>query len=423
MQRCVVLVARYLLSCVDYSPLASTPVVEEAIIEVKPIERKEVSKEVIKQIEVFAKGGGKTSKPDINVFIEALKLCGFSVEYGKNWNLKLFSEKDGYVSLPYSYDVSKAFSEAYNAGNKLFFDTDYSNNTAILLLARDLQYFFDNKLVCFFFDSDHVAGTLEISGKGEIEQGQKLQSVLVNMPQLILPTLIITAPNGKSFEAKSRSDYIFACPTAWKFLYENKLDEAAKAVLAQGFEKPLSDEEVLELSRSGLCPICLRYIERREDGAIMRHGWRSRQYTQLQPPCFGWGKPPWEKSPNGAVQYLEHLVKEYIPSIKKELKDILETPPESYINYEARNYTPQQREKFKIKTSWVRNSEDHDKWEKNYKAHINELKYEIAYAESLIPVLKKRIAEWKEQPFWFEANAERVVHAKHNIRVGKGGRI
>jgi hypothetical protein len=411
-----VLAARYLLSCVDYSPLASTPVVEEAVIEVTPIERKEVSREVVKQIEVFAKGGGKTSKPDLDSFIEALKLCGFNVEYGSNWILKI-------NSALYSYEISKAFFKEAQFGNKLYIRNPYSSDDELYFQAKNLQELIDKKLICLSSNSEHIVGTIEVASMSEIEHGANLESILVDKANFIVPTLIITAPNGAKFEAKLRSDYLFICPTAWKFLYQNDLDKAAKKIIEEGIDEPLSDKEILEMSRAGMCPVCLRYIERRDDGAIMRHGWRSRMYSQVEPPCFGWKKPPWEKSPLGAIQYLELIKNQHIPSLQKELHIITEQPPSQYPNREWLRHTQQYRHAWKIKQFWIRDSEDHKKWEAEYKGHIAEVKSEITYAESIIPVIKKRIAEWKEQPFWFEVNAEKIKQAAQNIRVGKGGRI
>lgn len=389
---------------------------EETIVESTPIDRKEVSKEVLKQIEVFAKGGGKTSKPDLDSFIEALKLCGFNVEYGNNWILKL-------TSALYSYEISKAFFKEAQFGNTLYIRYSYSSDDELYFQAKNLQELIDKKLICLSSNSEHIVGTIEVASMSEIEHGANLESILVDKANFIVPTLIIIAPNGAKFEAKSRSDYLFICPTAWKFLYQNGLEEAAKKVIEEGIDKPLSDKEILEMSRAGMCPVCLRYIERRDDGAIMRHGWRSRMYSQVEPPCFGWRKPPWEKSPLGAIQYLEFIKNQHIPSLQKELHIITEQPPSQYTNKEWLRHTQQYRHAWKIKQYWIRDSEDHKKWEAEYKGHIAEVKSEIAYAESIIPVLKKRIAEWKEQPFWFEINAEKIKQAAQNISVGKGGRI
>lgn len=73
------------------------------------------------------------------------------------------------------------------------------------------------------------------------------------------------------------------------------------------------------LENTGTCPICGKSFKLDDSGKIVSHGYVV-QWHQHNGSCFGAGKPPWELSPQGAINY----VNEYCLWQKLRIEDLLQ---------------------------------------------------------------------------------------------------
>ncbi len=390
-------VSRYIVCCLEHDSIAVS---------------NEIPARVYKQIEVFAKGAGKTSEPNATVIQSALRVCGWESSAGSA-TVNLYSgNEEKYVSFNI-YEMSPLLLDAvsdlrikYGKKPSLSFDFG-SRYLSIGSADRNFLAELRENLPCTAPSTDAQEGIIQSNKIYEINTSNGWSSFLIDTPVIKLPTLTVTSPDGNSITIQILNhEGTVKSQKLWTFLYKNGLKDNAIEAIKYGVKnKEYTQKEKEFLSRAGICPVCERAVERRDDGMIMRHGWKQSIY-EIAPPCFGWGWKPWEISPDGAIAFLNNIETIYIPEANERLDKLIKSPPEKYYNqnYKSYNWMNQaQKEARGIKEFFVKGVDD--MWKHHYNRHIEEIKNIISEYKSIIPVFKSRISGWKPSKFWHETNS------------------
>ena len=394
-------IARYIDCCLNRVPSAMH---ENESIAVS----NEIPAKVHKQLEVFAKGAGKTSEPNVNTIKLALNMCGWESSIGSA-PVNLYSGEDKYVSF-HIYEMSPLLLDMVSDlrmkyGKRVGLSFDFG--AKYLTISSADQKFLTELRENFPYtevSTDAQEGIIQSNKIYDIETGNQWSSFMIDSPVINLPTLTVTSPSGNSVTIQIHNhEGIIRSQKMWTFFYKNGLQEAAKEVVNGGIKKKEYTQKEKEfLSRAGTCPVCERAVERRDDGMIMRHGWRQSVY-EIAPPCFGWGYSPWEVSPQGAIDFLKNIETIYLPETKARLANLIKSPPDRYFNqnYKSYNWMNQaQKESRGIKEFFIRGVDD--MWGYHYKRHIDEIENTISEYNKVIPEFKRRISSWKPTKFWHE---------------------
>ena len=399
--------ARFLESCAGKLPVyseevysESTPYAEESAPEV------EVSKPVMKALETFAKEAGKLSEPNMHAMSEALKLMGWSID---------ITERPVGVNEKGSYILGAIFptyirmleehraSRRGNFGYSALFGTKTEGSTLSVTGNKySLNILRDHLLKTDAVKFDDISEIDSHEAKLYNGTPTTINTLKIVNPSGVMYDYVLISPKGEAFSVETVNADRDTDKNAklWKFLYKSGAKESAQRVIDAGVK--LLEER--NLSNAGKCPVCLRYVERRKDGAIMTHGYRVFEFYRTKP-CFGYEYQPWERSYQGAVDYLKHIVTVEIPYWKNVLARLRSAPPEKYRNsrYDeimASKRYHSERTIAETKEWFVRGVDS--QWETIYKRNIAEVEMNIRMLESEIPMLEKRIAAWKPTKFWHE---------------------
>ena len=219
--------------------------------------------------------------------------------------------------------------------------------------------------------------------------------VVVTKTRNTITRVVIHAPNRNTLVIDKVSGYkrvVFYDLCRWIKSEQVGLDLVELASRALGMETPenekkLHDLYIRDLTNTGTCPVCGGNYKL--DGAgIGHHGFRRPGDGMLHGSCFGVAYLPWEQSAEGALAYLDQVLK---PALNRAEAFLAELPNKTTLPREVYLGKGAYRMEYIGKTEENRYEFDCLMRSELYKAEA-----EVRHLRSEVAGFEKKTANWRE---------------------------
>ena len=213
--------------------------------------------------------------------------------------------------------------------------------------------------------------------------------------------LRFTSPEGKVFELlpgkydRVEDPFKMAFYHIRKWLREdtNFLDQISNALGVETYEREREEKKPRTRDNTGTCPCCFRNIKLKERGQkhpeTVLHGYQRPGWGSAVGKCYGVDFPPFELSSEGTT-YLVGILVRQAEKGEAHLKRLQAGEVIELYSPMGRKLTPE--------------TEGEYRWKGLIEARTHETEAQIKNLNRDIQLLKKLIAEWKEQPLPMEGD-------------------
>ncbi len=161
----------------------------------------------------------------------------------------------------------------------------------------------------------------------------------------------------------------------------------------------------------GLCPICERDIKVRDD-RLVHHGYRRPGDGEIHGDCFGVNYPPYELSPDAAVDYAFRVAAPMVTHRERAVQYLGEPP----YNPPTLSFTVGYKFGLPIKEAKTQDQVDRYEWEHQLKMSRVNAANALEWAEEDLMRLERLIAKWEPSPL---REVEEEVSKKESAKAAR----